>query len=81
MTNEQFHSQENNNLLETIELLEKHCGDIALVSFGLAPNPFGFCYEVYNTYNKVPRTDLNALDFLLGNLNDAQEMQLRELYL
>ena len=61
-----------------IELLERNCGDIELVSYGLAPNPFGFCYEVYG---KVPVGDLIKIDVILSTMSDEDEEVIRDTYL
>jgi len=66
------------NVLKLIDLLETDVGDIELVSYGLAPNPNGFCYEVYNTYNVV---DTKKIDAALNSLTKLEEVTIRELYL
>ena len=65
-------------LKRLIELLEKHCGNIELISYGLAPNPNGFCYE---QYDEVDAKDLKEIDELLELINSEDVQTLRELYL
>ena len=62
-----------------IRQLEKLCGDIELVSYGLAPNPNGFCYEILN--DSVLYADILRLDKLLDELSPQGEKIIRELYL
>ena len=52
-------------LYKLISVLEKYCGELELVSFGLAPNPNGFCYEVYGD---IPNKDLKRINSLLDQL-------------
>ena len=64
------------DLKDCIRELEKLCGQVELVSFGLAPNPFGFCYEVLDS-----EADVTDLDASLECLSDEDEITLRSLYL
>lgn len=59
------------------KVLEK--GEYQLVSFGLAPNPWGFCFEFHGEIlNKITSKTLsNYLDLL----NESQENYLRRKYL
>jgi hypothetical protein len=66
------------NLRNCIRILESLCGDVELVSYGLAPNPDGFCYEIHT---QVSDTDLKVLDDALGMLTTNEENTLKELYL
>lgn len=65
-------------LTRLIELLEKNVGDIEIISYGLAPNPNGFCYELYDN---VDAKDLKEIDTLLELLSSEDVQTLRELYL
>lgn len=68
------------NLRNCIRILESLCGDVELVSFGLAPNPNGFCYEVHNE-SLFNTKELKALDDALEILTSEEENTLKELYL
>ena len=82
MTVIEFHSDENENLRECIRLLESLVDVIELISFGLAPNPNGFCYEILKDgLIKSERVKMKSLDRELDSLNEAQEEVIRELYL
>lgn len=48
--------------------------NINIVSYGLAPNPFGFCYEVENTSCAAAK----KLDELLDSLSEEQELELKK---
>jgi len=61
-----------------IQLLEKNCHAIEIVSYGLAPNSFGFCYEIFDD---IPKKELNEIDSLLDYLNDDDVEFLRAAYL
>lgn len=76
MTDEKF--KKATNLRNCIRILESLCGDVELISYGLAPNPDGFCYE---KLTEVSETDLKALDSALGSLNSEEQETLKELYL
>ena len=58
---------------------------IELVSYGLAPNPFGFCYELpeHETQEQFSSLGLYAaeLEGLLKQLNTNQENELKKLTL
>jgi hypothetical protein len=79
MTDLEFQSDDNKNLRDCIKVLENHCGQIELISYGLAPNPFGFCYEIIEGSSGTIniRTIENALD----SLNSDQEEVIKGLYL
>ena len=49
--------------------------DIELVSYGLTPNPFGFCYE---RGDHTSREACVKLDRMLNALDESEERQLRE---
>lgn len=66
----------NRQLKRVIRILEKNIESLELVSYGLAPNPTGFCYE---RYGKVYHE--RELNELLDELSDEDEETLKELYL
>jgi len=70
----------NKDLKNCIRIIESLCGDIELVSFGLAPNPNGFCYEVHNE-SLFNTKELEALDDALNYLTGEEEDTIKELYL
>jgi len=70
----------NKDLKNCIRIIESLCGDIELVSFGLAPNPNGFCYEVHNE-SLFNTKELKALDDALNYLTGEEEDTIKELYL
>lgn len=80
MSCHEFQQTENDNLRQLIRLLEKYCGDIELISYGLAPNPNGFCYEILEPDN-VDQSDLIKINYLLNTLTSKQENELKHLYL
>jgi len=67
--------------------------NIELVSFGLAPNPNGFCFEVLGGRNGnikhilsnkeiiQRRNDIICLDKMLGSLSKDEEKKLKRLWL
>ena len=63
----------NNLVNEIIEFCLDN--DIVLVSHGLAPNPFGFCFELYGDASS---DEAKCLDEMLGQLNSKQEKELIE---
>lgn len=67
------------DIKKLVTLLERYCGDIEIVSYGLAPNPFGFCYEIYT--DDIPKKDLQAIDRLLDGLSVIDELILRNMYI
>lgn len=69
-----------NDLKQLIGLLEKYCGDIELVSYGLAPNPNGFCFEVHNA-NNITESHMINICYLLDTLSSKDTELLREAYL
>ena len=69
----------NTNLSRVIELLDELSGCLELVSFGLAPNPNGFCYEVLD--ESIDRERERELSYLLGSLDKESEQYLIEVYL
>jgi len=76
MTNEEFQETANVNLREVIVLLERGVCD--LISYGLAPNPNGFCYEKHGTLTESDEKELNTL---LDGLTPDQERELIALYM
>ena len=52
--------------------------DVALVSFGLAPNPNGFCFEAEDSVDKAIVTELGEL---LGQLTLKEEKYLKVNYM
>ena len=64
-----------------INLLEKHCDVITLVSYGLAPNPNGFSYELYGDIPADEVKDIVRIDKLLDGLNKHDEEILKDMYL
>ena len=54
-------------------------GHIEIVSYGLAPNPFGFCFEILNDEltDKTLKTISEAFDYL----SNEEEELLRKQYL
>lgn len=50
--------------------------DIELVSYGLAPNPFGFCYEKHEELSEKLEKELNTL---LNGLSTQEEKVLKEI--
>jgi hypothetical protein len=73
------------NLKDAITAIESLVGEAELVSYGLAPNTNGFCYEVfkrqrYSTAGQL-RTKLNRLDATLEALNHRDTQSIIELYL
>lgn len=80
MTNEDFFNDDNKNLRDCISILEKHCGKVELVSYGLAPNPFGFCYEILE-HNLGGTVEIREIENSLESLNSEQENVIKELYL
>ena len=78
----EFHSDENQNLREAKRLLESLVDVIELVSFGLAPNPNGFCYEILKDgLIRSERVKMKSLNRELDSLNKAQQEVIKELYL
>lgn len=69
-----------NPVSELKELLETYSHDIELVSFGLAPNPSGFCYELSENH-KMPASVLKKINTLLNVLNEEEEEEIKNLYL
>lgn len=61
---------------ELEDLLES--GDINLISFGLAPNPFGFCFEVSEGAKKE---QIERVSKLLDGLDENEVEYLRINYL
>lgn len=49
---------------------------IEIVSYGLAPNPNGFCYELYGD---ACRDEAMQLDEMLNALTTKQETELRKI--
>ena len=80
ISNEDFFNDDNKNLRDCIEVIEKHIGKIELVSFGLAPNPFGFCYEILD-HNFGGSIDIRTIENSLDSLSSDQENVIKELYL
>jgi hypothetical protein len=57
-------------LNEVLDMMEEH--DIVIVSFGLAPNPFGFCFE-----SDEPAAIKQKFSKLLDSLTEKEEQTLR----
>jgi len=68
------------NLRACVRHLESLCGEVELVSYGLAPNPNGFCYEILEGAD-VGWDMIEELDRLLNNLSNREEIELKYLYL
>jgi hypothetical protein len=73
------------NLKDAITAIESLVGEAELISYGLAPNSSGFCYEVYerqrySTTGQL-RTKLKRLDATLEALNHRDTQSIIELYL
>lgn len=64
----------NQHLQKIISFCELH--DITIISYGLAPNPFGFCYEAGD---RTCASDCEYLDNLLDELSPKDEQILRQL--
>jgi hypothetical protein len=64
------------NVKRLIELLERNVVD--LVSYGLAPNPFGFCYETNDKFTND--ADLPEINQLLDCLTTDEENTIRQAY-
>ena len=69
----------NKELRDAIKVIENLCGEIELVSYGLAPNPNGFSYEVFGS-NIEPKR-LSELDLTLDHLSNDNTETIKELYL
>lgn len=54
-----------------LQMMEKH--HIEIISYGLAPNPFGFCFEAENVDSKI----LEEFSALLDSLNNEEINQLK----
>jgi hypothetical protein len=59
-----------------LDLLDKL--DAELVSYGLAPNPNGFCYEISDYRNIIPEDEFK-LNEALEDLTIKEEQELRKL--
>lgn len=57
---------------QILKLCERY--SITIVSFGLAPNPNGFCFE---TSSETPKGASRALADMMQSLNEAEEAELR----
>jgi hypothetical protein len=68
------------DLKQLIKILEEQCGNIEIVSYGLSPNPNGFCYEVYNP-DKIDKSKAINFCYLINNLTNKEEKIIKELYL
>lgn len=55
-----------------LEFMQEH--EIEIVSYGLAPNPWGFCYEAPEGTSKTVHNKMNDL---LNNLTGPQEALLK----
>lgn len=49
--------------------------DIEIVSFGLAPNPWGFCFEIGEDTSEKAVQKINDL---LNSLNEKEESELKK---
>lgn len=79
MSSEDFFKEENKNLRDCIKVLEQHCGSIELVSYCLAPNVNGFCYEIVE--NPIGAIEIRSIENALDSLSVDQENVIKELYL
>lgn len=59
---------------EIIEFLEDRT--IEIVSYGLAPNPNGFCFELYDD---ACSDDADVLNTMLNSLSSKEEAKLRKI--
>lgn len=65
-------------LKRIIRLLEKYCDDIEIMSYGLYPNPTGFCYM---KYNEIDIKDEIRLNSMLESLSSEDTDILKLLYI
>lgn len=63
---------------QKVSKLLRYCRDhnVEIVSYGLQPNPNGFCYEIIA---KKSRVNLDQLDAMFDGLNGDQEQELRHI--
>lgn len=61
------------------EILEANC--VELVSYGLAPNPMGFCFELPEDSNDYDQDEIEELDGLLNELTSFEEEHMKQKYL
>jgi hypothetical protein len=61
-----------------VEILDD--GEFELVSYGLAPNPDGFCYE-FSGDGKRDKVQETRLNNLLDSLNESEERLIKARYL
>lgn len=52
-------------------------GAIEIVSYGLAPNPNGFCYEADRGHEEYSQADERLLNHILDTLTRSEERDLR----
>ncbi len=69
-------------MTNTIKLIEEilETGDFELVSYGLAPNPDGFCYEFIGEVYREAETELRLNELLYGLTNEETRI-LKKRYL
>lgn len=61
-----------NNIRKVIDFCEDN--NCEIISYGLAPNPFGFCFETESNDAKIKIT----LHNLLENLSESEVKKLRK---
>lgn len=62
-----------NRIDQILKFCAKH--DIEIVSYGIAPNPFGFCYEAGE---EASAAACRKLDAMLESLTEREEQMLRK---
>lgn len=67
------------DLLDVIEILET--GEFTLVSYGLAPNPFGFCYEFSGEGKRDQIVEQRLARLLYGLSTKEEQLLLIKRYL
>ena len=67
------------DLKRLINIIEEQFGNIQLVSYGLAPNPKGFCFELYDP-DLISESELTNFCYLLHNLTRKEEEILKRIY-
>lgn len=82
MNIKEFHNDSNENLRECIRLIESLLGVVELTTYGVAPNPNGFFYEILkDAITLGERRKIKFLDRELDSLSKNQEAVIKELYL
>lgn len=64
--------EETDNIQSILDFCQDN--DIELVSYGLAPNPYGFCYEILSQDAELASMEL---DKMLESLTSNEEERLR----